>query len=195
MRVALTHSASKLSKTWGKRETFKGVNFVVYWWWMQRKGARKWRSGDDANLLLPYFYKLPALFSQLSVFSKLCIMNTFLQCLLLLCQSSRSLRNVSLGGHILGLIKSAYHGWLSMMTSSQAPIFKSCLEPPNPKPTTVYSNWSSFVATPTHYKRNLVNSLLKRAGTPESGGMVGALPPCPFKSGKWLRRCFSITVP
>jgi len=25
----------------GSCETFKGVNFVVYWWWMQRNGARK----------------------------------------------------------------------------------------------------------------------------------------------------------
>jgi len=40
---------------------------------------------------------------------------------LLLCQSCRSLRYVSFGGRILGLIKSAYHGWLSMMTSSEGP--------------------------------------------------------------------------
>jgi len=39
---------------WGKCETFKGVNCVVYWWWMQRKGVWK-QSGDDANLLLPNF--------------------------------------------------------------------------------------------------------------------------------------------
>jgi len=26
---------------WGKCETFKGGNFVVYSWWMQRNGARK----------------------------------------------------------------------------------------------------------------------------------------------------------
>jgi len=25
----------------GRCETFKGVNFVVYWWWMQWNGARK----------------------------------------------------------------------------------------------------------------------------------------------------------
>jgi len=25
----------------GKCETFKGVNVVVYWWWIQRNGARK----------------------------------------------------------------------------------------------------------------------------------------------------------
>jgi len=25
----------------GRCETLKGVNFVVYWWWMQRNGARK----------------------------------------------------------------------------------------------------------------------------------------------------------
>jgi len=73
-----------------------------------------------------------------SVLSKFCIMNTLLH-FLLLCQSCRSLRNVGLsfGGRILGLIKSAYHGWLSMMTSSEAPPFWSCLRPPNLKATTV----------------------------------------------------------
>jgi len=25
----------------GRCATFKGVNFLVYWWWMQRNGARK----------------------------------------------------------------------------------------------------------------------------------------------------------
>jgi len=39
---------------WGKCETFKGINFVVYWWRMQKKGARK-QSGADANLLFPNF--------------------------------------------------------------------------------------------------------------------------------------------
>jgi len=38
----------------GKCETFKGVNCVVYWWWMRGKGARK-QSGGDGNLLLPNF--------------------------------------------------------------------------------------------------------------------------------------------
>ena len=43
--------------------------------------------------------------------------------LLLLFQSYRSLRNVCFGGRNLGLIKSAYHDWLSMMTSSEGPPF------------------------------------------------------------------------
>jgi len=68
---------------------------------MQRNWARK-RSGGDANLLLPNFFVLPALSSQLSVFSKLCIMNTLLHSLLLLFQLRRNLRNVSLGGRSLG---------------------------------------------------------------------------------------------
>jgi len=68
----------------GKCETFKGENFVVYWWWMQRNGAPKWRIGADTHLLLPNFYMLPTLSYQLSVFSKLCIMNTVLH--FLLCQ-------------------------------------------------------------------------------------------------------------
>jgi len=69
----------------------------------------------DANLLLPYFYVLPAFSSQLSVFSKLCTMNTLMNFLLLLCQSCRSLRNVSFGGRILALIKCACHSWLTIM--------------------------------------------------------------------------------
>jgi len=43
---------------------------------MQRYGAKKQRSGGDANLLSLNFYVLLALSSQLPVFSKLCIMNT-----------------------------------------------------------------------------------------------------------------------
>ena len=55
--------------------------------------------------------------------------------LLLLCQSCCSLRKVSLDGRILGLIKSAYHAWLSMMTSSEVPFLvlpraPSTLNPP-----------------------------------------------------------------
>ena len=48
-------------------------------------------------------------------------MDTRLHFLLLLCQSCRSLRNVSFGGRILGLIKCAYQSWRSRMTSSEAP--------------------------------------------------------------------------
>jgi len=40
------------------------------------------------------------------------------------------------GGRILGLIKSAYHGWLSMMTSSEGLLFSLASGPPNLKPTT-----------------------------------------------------------
>jgi len=60
---------------------------------MQKNGARKQRSGDDANLLFPNFRMLTTLSSQLSVFSKLCIMNTLLNFLLLSCQSCRRLKN------------------------------------------------------------------------------------------------------
>jgi len=53
----------------------------------EKWGAKiKW---GDANLLLPNFYVLPAVSSQLSVFSKLCIMNTLLHFLLLLLQLCR----------------------------------------------------------------------------------------------------------
>jgi len=46
-----------------------------------------------------------------------------------------SLCPLLLGGRTLGLTKSAYHGWLSMMTSSEGHPFLSCLGPPNLKPT------------------------------------------------------------
>jgi len=83
-------------------------------------------------LLLPNFYVLPALSSHFPVLSKFCIMNNLLH-FLLLCQSCRSFRNagLSFGGRILGLIKSAYHGSLSMMTSSEAP-FLVLLRVPQP---------------------------------------------------------------
>jgi len=63
-------------------------------------------------------------------------MNAPFHFLLLQCQSCRSLRNVSYGGRVLGLIKSAYHGWLSMMTSSKGPFFSLASGPPNLNPTT-----------------------------------------------------------
>jgi len=49
-------------------------------------------------------------------------MNTLLH-ILLLCQSSRFLRNEFFGGPILVLIKSDYHDRLIMMTSSGGPPF------------------------------------------------------------------------
>ena len=71
--------------------------------------AEKWgakiKTWGDANLLLPNFYVLPALSSQLSVFSKLCIMNILLHFLFLLFQLCRSLRNIPLGGRSLGKSK------------------------------------------------------------------------------------------
>jgi len=58
---------------------------------------KKWGRCQLVNV-----YVLPALSSQLSVFSKLCFMNTLLHFFLLLFQLCRSLRNMSLGGRILG---------------------------------------------------------------------------------------------
>ena len=51
---------------WGKCETLKGVNCVVYWWWVQRKGAWK-QSGGDVNLLLPTFIHVFPTFSAFKV--------------------------------------------------------------------------------------------------------------------------------
>jgi len=69
-------------------------------------------------------YVLLLLSFQISVSLKLCIMNTLVH--FVLRQSCRILRNVSLcGPHIplRGLIKRSYHGWMSMMTSSDVPSF------------------------------------------------------------------------
>jgi len=74
-------------------------------------------------------------------------MNTLLH-FLLRCQSCRSLRNVSFGGRTLGLIKSDYHGWLSMMTSSEGPfLVLGGPRAPTLKPTTVQMTLSLSLAT------------------------------------------------
>jgi len=54
--------------------------------------------------------------------------------LFFLCKSCHSLRNVSLVGHILGLIKSVYHAWLNMMTSSEGPFLFLPRSPPTLNP-------------------------------------------------------------
>jgi len=74
------------------------------------------------------------------------------------CQSCRSLRNVSFGGRISGLIKCAYHGWLSMMTPSEGS-FLFFPGDPNLKPTTGQGNTlvsygPTKVATNMHYNQN-----------------------------------------
>ena len=102
--------------------------------------AGKWcvkiKSGGDANILLLNFYVLPALSSQLSVVSKLCIMNALLHFLLLLCQSCHCLRSVSFGGRILGLIKVLITvGWV-WWRHQRGLLFSFASGPPNLKPTT-----------------------------------------------------------
>jgi len=94
------------------------------------------------------FYVASLLSSQLSVYSKLCIMSTLLH-FRLLCQSCHSLRNISLGGRIVGLIKSNYHGWLSVMTSSEGPLFSLASGPPNLKPTTACASYAFYLAIHT----------------------------------------------
>ena len=86
-------------------------------------------------MLLSNFYVLPALSSQHSVFSKLCIINTLLH-FLLLCQLCPILRNEFFGGRILGFIKSDYHDRMSMMTSLEGSLFSLASGPPYFKPTT-----------------------------------------------------------
>jgi len=73
--------------------------------------------------------------SQLSVLSKLCVMNTLLYYLLLF-QFCRSLRNISLGDCILGKSNVIITvGWLRRR-HQRAPLFSLASVPPNPKPTT-----------------------------------------------------------
>ena len=121
---------------WGKCETFKGVNCVVYWWWMQRKGARK-----QSGAMPTCYCLLLAMSSQLSVLSKLCIMNTLLRFLLLL-QFCRSLRNISLGDCILSKSNVIITvGWL-WWRHQRALLFSFASGPPNPKPTTAC--WSAI---------------------------------------------------
>ena len=73
--------------------------------------------------------------SQLSVLSKLCIMNTLLHFLLLF-QFCSSLRNISLGDCILGKSNVIITvGWLRWR-HQRAPLFSLASGPPNPKPTT-----------------------------------------------------------
>ena len=96
--------------------------------------AGKWcvkiKSGGDANILLLNFYVLPALSSQLSVVSKLCIMNALLHFLLLLCQSCHCLRSVSFGGRILDLIKVPITvGWV-WWRHKRGPLFSLASSPP-----------------------------------------------------------------
>jgi len=74
-------------------------------------------------------FALPALSSQLSVFSKLCIMNTLLHFLLLLCQSCHCLRSVFFGGRILGKSKVITTvGWV--WWRHQRPLFSLASAPP-----------------------------------------------------------------
>jgi len=83
-------------------------------------------------MLLPNFYVLPALCSQLLVFSRLCIMNTLLHFLLLLFQLCHSLRNISLG--ISGKSKVIITvGWV-WWRHQRAPFFSLASGPPTLKP-------------------------------------------------------------
>ena len=76
---------------------------------------------------------LPDLSSQLSVFSKLCIMNTLLHFLLLF-QLCRSLRNISLGGPTLGKSKVIITiGWV-WRRHQRSPLFSLASDPQTSNP-------------------------------------------------------------
>jgi len=69
-----------------KSETLKGVNFVVYDGECKEMGRENKLGAMPTCYCLTYV--LPALSSQFSVFSKLCIMNTF--CIFSLCYVSHA---------------------------------------------------------------------------------------------------------
>jgi len=82
-------------------------------------------------------YVLLVLFFQLLVLLKWFVMNTLVHFVLrqsaVFSGNCRILRNVFLGGPhnpFLGLIKSSYRGWLSMMTSSEGPFSTLSQDPP-----------------------------------------------------------------
>jgi len=77
---------------------------------------------------------LPALSSQLSVFSKLCVMNTLLHFLLLLFQLCRCLRNMSLGGRILRKSKVIIMVGRVWWRHQRAPVFTLASPPPTLNP-------------------------------------------------------------
>ena len=93
---------------------------------------------DKVGAMPTCYCLLLAMSSELSVLSKLCIMNTLLHFLLFL--FCRSLKNISLGDCILGKSNVIITvGWL-WWGHQRAPLYKSCLGPPNPKSTTDHFN-------------------------------------------------------
>ena len=137
-------------------------------------GAKiKW---GDANLLLPNFCVLPAVSSQLSVFSKLCIMNTLLHFLLLLLQLCRSLRNISLGGRILGKSKVIITVGRVRWRHQRAPVLSLASGPPNPKPTTGHESRffsrSSFLLDRTEADLHTALTRVKACDMPRTGSII-----------------------
>jgi len=109
--------------------------------------------GDDVNLLFLNFYVLSALFFPTSSFFKVAYHEY---------PCAFSVKSVMLYSHagtypwvacippFLGLIKRSYHGWLSMIMSSEGPLF-SLASAPTPKSTTGHSPLAPLdmpVATP-----------------------------------------------
>jgi len=115
--------------------------FGPSFWFLAPPAAISWqRAWGDANLLLPNFYVLPALSSQLSVFSKLCIMNTLLHFLLLF-QLCRSLRNTPLSGRMLGKSEVIItFGWV-WWRHQRAPLFSLASVPPTLNPPLEITLW------------------------------------------------------
>ena len=102
-------------------------------------GRKTEEVGGDANLLLLNFYALLALSSKLSVFLKLCIMNTLVH--FLRSQSYRSLKNVSLRGPhaLLRLDQKVLSRLAECDDVIWGSFFQPCLGHPNPKSITDYN--------------------------------------------------------
>jgi len=106
--------------------------------------------------------------SQLSVFSKLCIMNTLLHFFLLF-QFCGSQRNISLCDHILGksnvIITVGWSWWRHQRT----PLISLASGPPNPKPTTGYKpTWLTAISSHflLHYLPKCLHSTATCGKTP-----------------------------
>ena len=88
----------------GRCETFKGVNFVVYWWWMQINGVRS-KVGAMPTCYCLTFMCCQPVFRTFSVCKVVHHENPFAFSPSAISVMPYSLRNISLDGRILGKSK------------------------------------------------------------------------------------------
>jgi len=123
----------------GKCETFKGVNVVAI-----DGECREMRRENKKVEAMPTCYcptfVLPALSSHFSVLSKFRMYHEYPFAFSPAMSVMPSSQKRILRWPYLRLDQSAYHGSLSMMTSSEGPLFSLASGPPNLKPTTALKN-------------------------------------------------------